>query len=113
MHLLSHNGPIDVLVCPETDENNTEQTTPTIELHRDQQATRELDVSLSSMASHDADMNGLMDTFPDCLVQPLSSTHQSHFLPDMFECLSPPCDEDEFYPTLSPSEGILELFDLA
>ena len=124
MHLLSRNGPIDVLVCPEPDES----TAPTITTHADQQnqqscgnTSRDLDVSLSSMASREENVhNGLMDTFPDILAQPLTGpgvatgTSADGFLPsDMFECLSPPCNDDEFYPTLSPSEGILELFDLA
>lgn len=104
MHLLSQNGPIDVLVCPDGDENETPVDTPTKgEKSQDIDCK---DISLSSMASHDADLDGLMSVFP-----PLS---EPGFLPsDMFESLSPPLNEDDFYTSLSPTEGILELFDLA
>ena len=136
MHLCSHNGPIDVLVCPETDvpdqENDGsshdnqgslafregggggvppplgEPLKPDMLRHT---VETQLDVSLSSMASHDADLDGLMPTFPH-MTQ--SITDQNQFLPtDMFESLTPPLDEADFYHTLSPTEGILELFDLA
>lgn len=120
MHLLSHNGPIDVLVCPEPVDDN--QCSPRVKTT--QQADNDPDVSLSSIASstvpplqnnNENDMGGVIDTFPDLLAQSLSGcglTQNTNYL-DMFECLSPPCNQDDFYPTLSPNEGILELFDLA
>ena len=114
MHLLSHNGPIDVLVCPEADESVSPKITASQE-----QSCRDLDVSLSSIASaQDENINGhdgIVDTFPDLLAQGVGRSECTNsYLPvDMFESLSPPCNDDEFYPTLSPNEGILELFDLA
>lgn len=121
MHLLSHNGPIDVLVCPEADD---EISSPKITTNCNQ-SYRDLDVSLSSIAStQDENINGhdgIIDTFPELLAQGVGGTnttngcdHAATYLPlDMFESLSPPCNDDEFYPTLSPNEGIMELFDLA
>ena len=117
MHLLSHNGPVDVLVCPDTVEEGV-VTTPKINTtHKEQ-----LDVSLSSIATsaHDENISNGMDTFPDLLgLGGATPTHGKDqvdtFLPvvDMFEALSPPCNDEQFYPSLSPNEGILELFDLA
>ena len=125
MHLLSHNGPIDVLVCPEVEEGSAVPKINTTHDQKDSSSCRDLDISLSSIASAPDEnaSNGTMDTFPDLLAQSLpgvisdskiESCSNDMFLPvDMFESLSPPCNNDEFYPTLSPSEGILELFDLA
>jgi hypothetical protein len=100
MHLVSSNGPIDVLVCPEVDDSSvTYCDTPTRHLSPRQ----DQDVSLSSMASHDADLDGLM------IPQLIHSSDNSN----PFESLSPPINQDDFYSSLSPTEGILELFDLA
>lgn len=133
MHLLSHNGPIDVLVCPEPVDHdkgmspriNTTQQIPVATADNDP------NISMSSIASNNTlppvqnennEGGGVIDTFPDLLAQSLngcglisSAAHpptQQNYL-DMFECLSPPCNQDDFYPSLSPNEGILELFDLA
>lgn len=109
MHLLSHNGPIDVLVCPEADTSpNTSPIKVSSPPHSPPPPPQ--DVSLSSMASQDTDLDGLMVSFPQLVQQP----SESSFLPtDVFETLSPPLNEDDFYSSLSPTEGILELFDLA
>lgn len=107
MHLVSSNGAIDVLVCPEADDNESPNATPVKEDTGSSPTHHDQDVSLSSMASHDADLDGLMASFPQ-LVHPLS---EPNYMP--FETLSPPLNEDDFYSTLSPTEGILELFDLA
>ena len=124
MHLMSQNGPIDVLVCPDEDDNCTPQPPCSNVIDEEQLDAAStasnaivpgtdgpesyLDISLSSMASHDNDLDALLPSFPHL-------GDQNHFLPgDMFECLSPPLDECDFpYASLSNSEGILDLFDLA
>ena len=117
MHLLSSNGQIDVLVCPEDVDDQEETYLPekeepngiSCDMVEDE---KPIDVSLTSITSHDADLDGLLAAFPH-MVQPLMENN-SGFLPsDMFKPLSPPVDDGQFYSTLSPTEGILELFDLA
>lgn len=117
MHLLSTNGPIDVLVCPEGDSEHSSSTasssmasTPVkmASPHTPQE------ISLGSMAPpHDSDLDGLFQPGSHSI----NSSHLSGdcgFIPaDVFESLSPPLNGDDFYSSLSPTEGILELFDLA
>ena len=140
MHLKSSNGPIDVLVCPEGDDqqphspypsvdgcsqavttqlSNTTTSTP----KRMLVATREgavvvtqedLDVSLSSAADAVGDdLDGLMQSY-DC--ESLEKLDSNTLLPptDMysFESLSPPLQDEDFSFALDPTEGIQELFDL-
>ena len=107
MHLLSSNGAIDVLVCPEADDYSHSLNNTPVKEDLPSPPQHDQDVSLSSMASHDTDLDGLMVNFP----QLAHSLSDPNYMP--FETLSPPLNEDDFYSTLSPTEGILELFDLA
>lgn len=123
MHLLSSNGQIDVLVCPEEGEDQEDEdegylateNVGTNALNCDVIVVdddKPTDVSLASITSHDTDLDGLLAAFPH-MVQPLVENGNSFLPSDMFKPLSPPVDDEQFYSTLSPTEGILELFDLA
>lgn len=128
MHLKSNNGPIDVLVCPEIEENrpsspspstvddigSCEESTPNkLVAHPPGSGTGfmsadENDVSLSSIADVTAD-----DL--DCLLQygrdySLDHLDASALIPS-FESLSPPLQEGDFNFGLDVTEGIGDLFD--
>ena len=140
MHLKSSNGPIDVLVCPEGDDqqphspypsvdycgqtsiaqlNSTNTSTPkrTVVTAREGAVVvtqEDLDVSLSSAADAVGDdLDGLMQSY-DC--DSLDQLDSNTLLPptDMysFESLSPPLQDEDFTFVLDPTEGIQELFDL-
>lgn len=124
MHLKSTRGPIDVLVCPEMEENRptspcpsdaetascTETTPHKLAGHSGtgMMSSDENDVSLSSIADVTAD-----DL--DCLLQydrEYSLDHlDSNTLLPSFESLSPPLQEGDFHFGLDVTEGIGDLFD--
>ena len=115
---MSRNGPVDVLVCPDEEGDSSPHppcnfigddpdTTSSVNTVAPEPPESYLDISLSSMASHDAELDTLLPSFPQIV-------DQNQFLPDMFESLSPPLDDTDFpYASLSHNEGILDLFDLA
>ena len=120
MHLKSSNGPIDVLVCPEGDEQQApteadrdlEPAPPTTATDSAQYTLRhfssseggDLNVSLSSAIGAD-DLEGL--------VQDYDLDSSTLLASDLtFESLSPPLQETEFCFSLDTGEGIGDLFDL-
>lgn len=123
MHLLSSNGPIEVLVCPEGDTSTSSSSLSSSSSSslvntpiKISSPSTPREVSLgSTVPVHDADLDGLFP--PTGHHTTTGVTHfpsDSSFIPaDVFESLSPPLNEGDFYSSLSPTEGILELFDLA
>ena len=127
MHLKSTNGPIDVLVCPETEE--THPGSP-CHSHTDVVSYSESTPTPHKMASHsgaissdenDISLSSIIDTTTDdldCLLQYSQEYYSldqdtSALLPT-FESLSPPpLHEGDFHFGLDVTEGIGDLFDLS
>ena len=125
MHLKSTNGPIDVLVCPETEEHHPPSPCPSntdtvscadstphkAGVHSSTGAVSadDNDVSLSSIAdAAPDDLDYLLQYGRDYSLEHLDS---SALLPS-FESLSPPLQEGDFNFGLDVTEGIGDLFDL-
>ena len=142
MHLKSSNGPVDVLVCPEGDEQrpaspctsmDSEHMTstpvktlpyqpnfhpPTMpasqELALQLQPEDDLDISLSSTvdAGGGEEFQGLQYSPED--LQSLDTNTLLNAPTDMysFQCLSPSLQDEDFCFGLDGAEGITDLFDL-
>lgn len=129
MHLKSSNGPIDVLVCPENDDQKP--ATPTCssnvvgerevtgEEHSPSSASRGQQGSTSGSGGSmplggredlDITLSSAADDFDTFCAQLDGSTLLASDL--TFESLSPPIQDSEFCFSLDTTEGINELFDL-
>ena len=142
MHLKSSRGPIDVLVCPETEEtwappspcplrrdshptggDPVEATPPhqtLITTTQDNMSSAGAGTSgLMSVDEKDVSLSSIADVTSDdleCLLQYGSGGGLDQLDPGTllpsFETLSPPLQDGDFNFGLDPSEGIGDLFDL-
>ena len=129
MHLKSTRGPIDVLVCPETEENRVPSPCPS---HNAESAscaestphklpTSSHDISgatttgFMSADENDVSLNSIADATADdldCLLQyGRDYVLDAGSLLPSFETLSPPLQEEDFNFGLDVTEGIGDLFD--
>ena len=140
MHLKSSRGPIDVLVCPETEDSHPpspgpqqpSDTTTTITTatpdkrevtttphkligsQQDSNTGAATAAGLMSSDEHDVSLSSIADVAPeelDCLLQYSSGGLDGACLLPSFETLSPPLQEGDFNFGLDVSEGIGDLFD--
>ena len=129
MHLKSMRGPIDVLVCPETEENRVPSPCPShntdtascAESTPHKLATSSHDISgvtptgFMSADENDVSLNSIADATGDdldCLLQyGRDYMLDANALLPSFETLSPPLQAEDFNFGLDVTEGIGDLFD--
>ena len=134
MHLKSTRGPIDVLVCPEVEENRAPSPTPSTQTDHapscDESTPHKLTTSshddITTLSSggiptgfisadeNDVSLSSIADATSDELDCLFGGLDPGSLLPSLtsFESLSPPLQEGDFNFGLDVTEGIGDLFDL-